>query len=159
MSIRDLYDGNQLQRLLTTRWSGHREATLRLKDYYGNILQCLQLAASTTSNAKPKIESTDVAFATGLTTMFSEDVSVFLTFMMNEILEIVDIGNKILQSRGKQNVLSAVAVIKSVKSNVKALKTDYPTKVQSLMRLTSQWMLSYEVRELEKRDLVRCRAS
>ena len=60
--------------------------------------------------------------------MISEDVSIFLTFMMNEILQIVDIGNKILQSRGKQNLVSAVAVIKSVKSNVKALKTDYPDK-------------------------------
>ena len=48
--------------------------------------------------------------------------------MMNEILEIVDVGNKILQSRGKQNVVSAVAVIKSVKRNLKALKTDYPGK-------------------------------
>ena len=122
VSIRDLYDGNQLQRLLPTRWSGHREATFRLKDNYGNILQCLLLAASTTSNTKPKIESTDVALATGLTTMISENVSVFLTFM----IEIVDIGNKTLQSRGKQNLASAVAVIKSVKSNVKALKTDYP---------------------------------
>ena len=55
--------------------------------------------------------------------MISEDVSIFLTFMMNEIL-IVDIGNKIIQSRGKQNMVSAV--IKSVKSNVKALKTAYP---------------------------------
>ena len=54
VSIRDLYDGNQLQRLLTRRWSGHREDTLRLKDNYGNILQCLQLVSSTTSNAKPK---------------------------------------------------------------------------------------------------------
>ena len=50
---------------------------------------------------KLKIESTDVAFATGLTTMISEDITVFLTFMMNEILEIVDIRNKILQSHGK----------------------------------------------------------
>ena len=45
--------------------------------------------------------------------MISEDVSIFLTFMMNEILEIVDVGNKIPQSRGEQNVVSA-------------LKTDYP---------------------------------
>ena len=41
----------------------------------------------------------------------------------------------------------------------KLWKLIIPTKVQSLMWLTSQWMLSYKVRELEKRDLVWCRAS
>ena len=83
-------------------------------------------AARSINNIKCKAEdriNRRIALATGLTTMISDDGSVFLTFMMNEILEIVDIGNKILQSRGNQNGLCSSC---RVKSNVKALKTDYP---------------------------------
>ena len=130
-SIRTLYDGTRLKRLLTTRWSGHRDATERLKENYSNILQCLQTAAgvispSSTTSARKKIEASDVALATGLATMISDDVRIFLTFIIHEILEIVDIGNKILQSRGDQNIVTAITTIKSVNSNVKELITRYP---------------------------------
>ena len=71
--------------------------------------------------------------------MISDDVRIFLTFMINEILEIVDIGNKILQSRGEQNVVAAITVIKSVKNNVKGLITRYPDE-KSIIGAVNQSM-------------------
>ena len=124
--IRALYDGNTLKRLLTTRWSGHREAISRLKENYHSVLDALQHARMPKESMK--IDSTDVALATGLLTMIMEDRWIVLTYQINEILELVDIGNKVLQSRGKQNITSAIHVINSVKDRLKALPTRYESE-------------------------------
>ena len=116
-----LYDGSTLKRLLTTRWSGHREATSRLKENYKNVVDCLKIARAPTSSMK--IDTDNVALATGLLSLIRNDECCFFTFILNEVLELVDIGNKVLQSRGKQNVLSAVSVIESVKNQLIALPT------------------------------------
>ena len=86
-------------------------------------MDCLQIAKMPTKTIK--MDSTDIALATGLLTMILDDKWIFLTFMLDEILELVDIGNKVLQSRGKQNVLAAVNVIESVKEKVKNLPSLY----------------------------------
>ena len=120
--IRALYHGETLKRLLTTRWSGHREAVARLKGNYKEVIEALNTARLTGTK---KIDSTDVALATGLLTMMTDDEWIVLTYFLNEILELVDIGNKILQSRGSQNITSAVQTINSVKDEVKKLPMKY----------------------------------
>ena len=53
------------------QWSGHREAVSRLKENYHSVLDALQHARMLKESMK--IDSTDVALATGLLTMIMED--------------------------------------------------------------------------------------
>ena len=103
--------------MITTRWSGHREATLRIKENYHNILDCLRLATSS-----PGVDSADIAESTD---MITENEYIFLNHVLNEVLELVDIGKKVLQSSGEQNLMSALAVINSVDKRIKELTSIY----------------------------------
>ena len=57
--------------------------------------------------------------------MAKHDEFVFLTYFMNEVLQTVDMVNKIVQSRGEETILSALTVVRSVQHNIKELVTVY----------------------------------
>ena len=57
--------------------------------------------------------------------MITENEYIFLTHILNEVLELVDIGNKVLQSRGEKNLMSALAVINSVDKRIKEITSIY----------------------------------
>lgn len=81
-----------MKRLLTTRWSKH-QAVARLRGDYKTVIEALNTARLTETK---KIDSIDVALATGLLSMMTDDEWIVMTYFLNEVLELVDIGNKIL---------------------------------------------------------------
>ena len=101
-------------------WSSRSSRSI--ESNYKEVIEALNTARLTGTK---KIDSTDVALATGLLIMMTDDEWIVLTYFLNEILELVDIGNKILQSRGSQNITSAVQTINSVKDEVKKLPMKY----------------------------------
>ena len=95
-----------------------------------------------------EIEATDIALATGLATMMSGDIKIFFTFIINEILEIVDTANKVLQSRGEKNLVAALSVIKRATEN--DCQQIILTKRQLSMQLINPWKSIYVVKVLAK---------
>ena len=70
------------------------------------------------ATSSPGVDSADIAESTD---MITENEYIFLNHVLNEVLELVDIGKKVLQSRGEQNLMSALAVINSVDKRIKEL--------------------------------------
>ena len=95
-----------------------------------------------------EIEATDIALATDLATMMSGDIQIFLTFIINEILEIVDIANKVLQSCGDKIWLLHCQLSKVLQKMLKDCQRIILTKRQLSMQLINPWKSSYVVKVL-----------
>lgn len=105
------YEGSALKRLIATRWSGHHDSVKHIEMNFSEITQALAGVAPS-----KKLDSEERAISTGLLNQMcgNDDLFIFLTCMLNEILGPVNKIVKQLQS-STENIVSALSVVDSVR--------------------------------------------
>jgi hypothetical protein len=118
-NVRNEYTGDNLKRLIVTRWSGHLRSCKIIQENYHEIVRTLEKAIT-----NKKLKPEDRAKATGFLVQVKSREFIFINFFITDILSRCDIACKILQS-SRENLNSAMESISSVREELQEKREEY----------------------------------
>lgn len=116
-----IYEGTKLKRVITTRWSGHYDATMAVVENYKEIVCALQEV--TDNSAASTFDADTVAMAIGLGRILKRNMFQFCAVLMKKVLGILKPADACLQMRETdinesiQLINTSIKVIQSMRSD------------------------------------------
>lgn len=108
--VKQIYEGTQLKRLISTRWAGHFKATVAVLKNYREVIAALR---EIKSHAGRKFDADTKVLADGILRSITTTEFVFMMISLHDLLEIIVPADQALQSRtigygGAMDVINAV---------------------------------------------------
>ena len=149
-AVHEEYNGENLKRLIVTRWSGHLRSCKKIQDNYHEIVRTLESARM---NKRLKVD--DRAKATGLFVQAISRDFIFFNYFITDVLSNCDIACKILQS-SRENLNSAMQSIAAVREELQAKRDVYNAdKVESIIKTTREKQTYEEIDDSNKKRVVK----